>query len=112
MSILRKYLKRPEIYLAALFILIVLCALDSYRKPADQITAHIYVGAVHLYQVVGRPLLEGRIQCRYRPTCSDYSIEAVKRHGIRRGLALTVKRINSCTTAVPLGTPDSVPVNP
>lgn len=112
MPTLRKYLKRPETYLAALFILIVLGVLDSFRQPDDQVTARIYVGAVHLYQAVGRPLLEERIQCRYRPTCSEYSIEAVKRHGIRRGLALTVKRLNSCTTAVSLGTLDPVPVDP
>ena len=109
MSTLRKYLKRPETYLATLFLLFVLGLLDSYRKPADQVTVRAYVGIVHLYQVVGRPLLKGHIQCRYQPTCSDYSIEAVKTHGIRRGLLLTVKRINSCQTSVPPGTPDPVP---
>ncbi|MCI0391172.1 MAG: membrane protein insertion efficiency factor YidD [Acidobacteria bacterium] len=112
MSTLRKYLKRPETYLAALSILIALGILDSFRKPADQVTARAYIGAVHVYQAVGRPLLKGRIQCRYLPTCSDYSIEAVRKHGVRRGLMLTVNRIDSCTTAVKMGTPDPVPINP
>jgi len=111
MSTLRKHLKRPETYLIALLTLIVLGIFDSYRKPADQITARGYIGAVRLYQAMGRPLLEGRVQCRYHPTCSDYSIEAVRRHGIRPGLRLTVRRLNSCTTAVPLGTLDPVPTN-
>src|SRR5262245_40483425 len=97
-SALRQRLKRPETYLVALFTLIVLVVVDSYRSPANQATGRLYVCGVHVYQVIGRPLLKGRIQCRYRPTCSDYSIEAVRRHGIRRGLVLTIKRINSCTT--------------
>jgi hypothetical protein len=65
-----------------------------------------------MYQAIGRPLLKGRIQCRYRPTCSEYSIEAVRHYGIRQGLLLTVKRIHSCTTKVPLGTPDPVMLTP
>jgi putative membrane protein insertion efficiency factor len=61
---------------------------------------------------VGRPLLKDRVRCRYQPTCSDYSVEAVEKHGIRRGLVLTVRRINSCQTSVPMGTHDPVPAAP
>ena len=111
-SALRQRLKRPETYLVALFTLLVLVVVDSYRSPANQATGRLYVCGVHAYQAIGRPLLKGRIQCRYRPTCSDYSIEAVRRHGIRRGLVLTIKRINSCTTKVPLGTSDPAPDAP
>lgn len=109
MSTLRKYVKRPQTYLAAYFILVGLGLLDSLRRPENQVTARIYIGAIHVYQAVGRPMLKGVVQCRYRPTCSDYSMEAVRKHGIRRGLVLTFKRLNSCTKAVPLGTRDDVP---
>lgn len=109
MSALRKRLKRPETYLAAFLVLIVLAAIDSCREPADQVTARLYVGGVHVYQAVARPLLAGRIHCRYQPTCSDYSIEAVRLYGIRYGLRLTVKRIDSCKTEVSRGTLDPVP---
>jgi hypothetical protein len=91
-----------------LSIVIVFAVLDSFRSPANQVTGHLYVAGVHVYQAIGRPLLKGRIQCRYQPTCSEYSIEAVRQCGIRLGFLLTVKRINSCTTKVPLGTPDPV----
>ena len=34
--------------------------------------------------------------CRYLPTCSEYSIEALKTYGFLKGLFLSVKRILSC----------------
>jgi uncharacterized protein len=109
MPALRQRLKRPETYLAAFFLLLMLTALDTFRRPANQITGRLYVAGVRVYQTLGRPLLKGRLECRYSPTCSDYSIEAVRQHGIRQGLRLTVRRLDSCQTDVPLGTPDPVP---
>lgn len=109
MSVLRKSLKRPETYLALLAILLLVLVLDTLRSPSSQLTGQLYVGGVRLYQVFGRPLLRGHIRCRYRPTCSEYSIEAVRQHGIRHGLMLTVRRIESCTTDVRPGTFDPVP---
>lgn len=106
MSALRQCLKRPETYLAALAILVALVALDSSRDPSRQITGALYVRGVYLYRAVGHPLLEGRIRCRYRPTCSEYSIEAVQAYGIRRGLWMTARRIRSCQRTVPMGTAD------
>jgi putative membrane protein insertion efficiency factor len=34
--------------------------------------------------------------CRYTPTCSEYAIEAFRKHGLLLGLFLTVKRVLSC----------------
>lgn len=34
--------------------------------------------------------------CRYQPTCSSYSIEALQKHGIIYGGWLAIKRIASC----------------
>ena len=34
--------------------------------------------------------------CRYLPTCSEYCIEALKTHGLTKGLFLSFKRILSC----------------
>ncbi len=112
MSSLRQRLKRPETYLITLFLLLILAVLDSFRDPAQQITGQFYVGGVRVYQFIGRPLLKGYIQCRYQPTCSDYSIEAVQKHGIRTGVRLTVRRINACQTTVPMGTLNPVPSLP
>ena len=34
--------------------------------------------------------------CRYTPTCSQYAIEALQKHGLMKGVWLTIKRILSC----------------
>lgn len=34
--------------------------------------------------------------CRFYPTCSVYAEEALRKHGIRKGLWLTVKRLVCC----------------
>ena len=46
------------------------------------------------YQLLISPLLPAN--CRYQPTCSQYAIDAIEKHGILRGLILAVKRIGRC----------------
>ena len=35
-------------------------------------------------------------QCRYTPSCSDYGLQAIKKHGPYKGLWLIFKRISRC----------------
>lgn len=111
MPALRQRLKRPQPYLALYGLLLSLAVLDSFRPPADQVTARIYEASVQAYQQYGRPISKRFIRCRYQPTCSEYSLQAVARHGIWRGLRLTIHRLASCTNAVPFGTSDPVPTS-
>ena len=106
MSALRKPLKHPATYLVALLMLIGLAIFDSARPPEHQFTAHAYVAMVRVYQRAGSPLLEGFVRCRYVPTCSEYSQEAVRKYGIRKGLVLTAERLWRCRSQVPVGTVD------
>lgn|SRR6185295_10474043 len=109
MPALRKFLKRPETYLLALGIFAGATAVDAVRAPRDQVTVRVFMASVRGYQRWGRPMLANRVVCRYRPSCSEYSISAVRRFGILRGLKLSILRIQSCTRRVALGTSDPVP---
>ena len=52
------------------------------------------IGLVWLYRVAISPWLG--MNCRFQPTCSEYAIEALRRHGVFRGTWLAVKRIGRC----------------
>jgi hypothetical protein len=49
---------------------------------------------IRIYQYTLSPYI-GR-SCRYTPTCSVYSIEAIKKHGAIKGGWLAAKRVGSC----------------
>jgi len=49
---------------------------------------------VYFYRYSISPLIAPR--CRYTPTCSEYAIEAVKKHGVIKGGWLAIRRISSC----------------
>jgi putative membrane protein insertion efficiency factor len=106
---LRQRLKQPGTYLTLLAITVALASADTYRPPSDQLMARAYVAVVVVYQRVGRPILGGLVQCRYLPTCSRYSIEAVQKFGFRKGIVLTAERLWRCRSSVALGTADPVP---
>ena len=46
------------------------------------------------YQIIVSPFFPA--SCRYQPTCSNYGIEAFKKHGFLKGGWLTLKRLSSC----------------
>ncbi len=52
------------------------------------------IGLIKLYQITLSPFI-GR-SCRYTPTCSNYGIEAIQKHGPLKGSWLTLKRVLSC----------------
>ena len=54
----------------------------------------IIVGLIKFYQLAVSPMIGP--SCRHYPTCSQYSVEALKAHGLIRGLYLALKRILRC----------------
>lgn len=56
--------------------------------------AKLLIGMIRFYQVTLSPFI-GRA-CRYTPTCSNYGIEAIRKHGPFKGSWLTLKRVLSC----------------
>ena len=68
----------------------------------------LLIKLVRLYQLVLSPVMGN--QCRFAPTCSNYSIEALEKHGAMRGSWLTIKRIGRCHPGCE-GGHDPVPTN-
>lgn len=66
------------------------------NSPADRARwpGRVLIGLVRLYQLTLSRWLGG--QCRYLPTCSEYFIEAVRRHGALRGGLKGVWRVLRC----------------
>ena len=52
------------------------------------------MGALKFYKRFLSPLLPSA--CRFEPTCSEYMLEAVERHGALRGIGMGVKRLLRC----------------
>ena len=55
---------------------------------------YLLIKLIKIYKFFISPLLGN--SCRYLPTCSEYSIEALKTHGFFKGLFYSLKRITSC----------------
>jgi putative membrane protein insertion efficiency factor len=49
---------------------------------------------IRAYQLVLSPLFPP--SCRYLPTCSEYAVEAIGRHGAVAGVGLAVRRLARC----------------
>ncbi len=63
-------------------------------KRISRIPAQAAIILVRLYQQLISPWLGPR--CRFRPTCSQYCIDALNQHGMVHGLWLGIKRICKC----------------
>ena len=55
---------------------------------------HIVIFLIKLYQAVLSPFLGQH--CRFYPSCSAYSLEALEKHGVAQGLWLSIKRLSRC----------------
>ena len=53
-----------------------------------------FIFLVKVYQTLISPFTPST--CRYQPTCSHYTVEALQKHGLFYGGRLAIKRIFSC----------------
>ncbi len=66
------------------------------------------IGLIHLYQKTLSPdhgwfARPNRRTCRFTPTCSEYTVEAITIHGIMAGTLLGARRILRCHPLTPGG---------
>ena len=59
-----------------------------------KILNYFLIVPIKLYQILLSPLIGP--SCRFTPTCSNYAIEAINKHGPFKGLWLAIKRISKC----------------
>jgi len=58
---------------------------------------HLFILLLRLYRVSLGPLLAlFGAQCRFEPSCSNYSEQAIREHGSIKGVWLTAKRLARC----------------
>ena len=74
---------------------------QALRKHAARLShflilsfSHFLITPIRFYQRYISPLTPP--SCRFTPTCSQYAIEAIQKHGPLRGLYLAVRRILRC----------------
>jgi uncharacterized protein len=81
-----------------------LLARDLTRPPDRQVTAHLAVSAIRWYHTTLSPHLPTR--CRFKPSCSQYAIAVIERHGLLGGSWRAAWRIARCGPWTPAGTID------
>jgi len=109
---LRPAVRRRRVWVVwiAAIILAAAAICDWTQPPRQQISVALYQKLVlGGYRTLLKPLSDRFIHCRFQPTCSHYSEEAMLTHGFPKGLWLTTSRLFRCMPWVPFGTHDPVP---
>jgi len=66
-----------------------------------KVAQFLLISALRCYRLVVSPVFNVvctpmGLGCRFHPTCSQYALEAVRRHGAGRGSMLAIKRVCRC----------------
>ena len=58
----------------------------------------VFIGCklIKIYQICISPFTGGRYVCRFTPTCSEYTKQAIQKYGFLHGVWLGLKRISRC----------------
>ena len=67
---------------------------DGTERARPSLIGGALLAGLRVYQVVLRPLVA--THCRFVPSCSAFSMEAIERHGAVHGTWLTVRRLARC----------------
>lgn len=71
---------------------------DNLLTQLSKTTVISFIG---LYRLILRPLFPSA--CRFTPTCSEYTLQAVSKYGAIKGVWLGIKRISRCHGGNPGG---------
>lgn len=75
--------------------------MTSLIGMAARLPVYLAIFLVHLYRTLVSPFLPAA--CRFHPSCSEYTLEALRRHGLLKGMYLGIRRILRCHPGNPGG---------
>jgi uncharacterized protein len=88
-------------------LLLALATADQLRAPERQLAARALLVAIDGYQAALSPrLAKMGTRCRFRPTCSRFAEDAIRKHGALVGSARAGWRLLRCGPWTPAGTVD------
>jgi len=61
----------------------------------------LLISIVRIYKFLISPVLPG--SCRFIPSCSEYSIEALRKYGVLKGIYMSARRVARCNPFHPGG---------
>lgn len=67
---------------------------SSCATAVSRLGRLLVVGGLKSYRLFLSPLIGPA--CRFYPSCSQYALHAVRKHGTLRGLMLTIRRLAKC----------------
>ena len=74
--------------------LLIELAIKKYLDIILKLLAVPFILLIKIYQFLISPLFPS--SCRYTPTCSHYTLDALKKYGLFKGSWLGIKRISRC----------------
>jgi putative membrane protein insertion efficiency factor len=73
-------------------------SVESMYARTSRLPAAVAIGAIGAYRLVLSPMLMAMFghACRFEPSCSAFAAEALRRHGLLRGVAMASRRLVRC----------------
>ena len=108
MPALRPAVKKGRGWVRVALVVVAITTLcDWMRPPSRQVSVILYNNVVIKgYRLLLQPWGRYVVTCRFRPTCSVYSEQAMEKHGFPKGVWLTTSRLFRCMPWVAQGTQD------
>lgn len=66
------------------------------KTQKNNFLSRFAIGLVHMYQICISPFIGGRAACRFIPSCSEYTRQAIEKYGPLRGIAMGLRRVMRC----------------
>ena len=71
--------------------------MQVYLKKINLFFRRIFIKIIEFYQKYISPILSNRgVHCKYYPSCSDYTKQAIINYGCVLGVAKGIKRLLKC----------------